>query len=162
VILGRVPNWPGGLPNPVAAYYWRTGHLLPERTSLIVEKENEPMRRFSEALGVEYISARQVFCNEAGCLDRIGDELMTGDAFHLAPPGSKYLIDQIAPASARCSSTETRRSRRRARLWPGSAGAVNEMTFPSRLATVSAVRDFPRINPLPSSDRTEDNHRVRL
>jgi hypothetical protein len=61
VILGRVPNWPGGLPNPVAAYYWRTGHLLPERTSLIVEKENEPMRRFSEALGVEYISARQAF-----------------------------------------------------------------------------------------------------
>jgi hypothetical protein len=101
VILGRVPNWPGGLPNPVAAYYWRTGHLLPERTSLIVEKENEPMRRFSEALGVEYISARQVFCNEAGCLDRIGDELMTGDAFHLAPPGSKYLIDQIAPALLR-------------------------------------------------------------
>jgi hypothetical protein len=61
VILGRVPNWPGGLPNAVAAYYWRAGHLLPERTSLIVEKENEPMRRFSEALGVEYISARQAF-----------------------------------------------------------------------------------------------------
>lgn len=59
------------------------------------------MRRFSEALGVEYVSARQVFCNEAGCLNRIGDELMTGDAFHLAPPGSRYLIDQIAPALLR-------------------------------------------------------------
>jgi hypothetical protein len=101
VILGPVPNWPGGLPNAIAAYYRRTGHLLPERTSLIVDKEDEPMRRFSEALGVEYISARQVFCNEAGCLNRIGDELMTGDAFHLAPPGSKYLIDQIAPALLR-------------------------------------------------------------
>jgi peptidoglycan/LPS O-acetylase OafA/YrhL len=101
VILGRVPNWTGGLPNVIAAYYRRTGHLLPERTSLFVEQEDEPMRRFSEALGVEYVSARQVFCNEAGCLNRIGDELMTGDAFHLAPPGSKYLIDQIAPALLR-------------------------------------------------------------
>jgi hypothetical protein len=26
---------------------------------------------------------------------------MTGDAFHLAPPGSEYLIDQIAPALLR-------------------------------------------------------------
>lgn len=58
VILGRVPNWLGDLPNAVAAYYWRAGHLLPERTSLIVDKENAPMRLFSEALGVEYISAR--------------------------------------------------------------------------------------------------------
>ena len=101
VILGRVPNWTGGLPNVIAAYYRRTGHLLPERTSLFVEQEDEPMRRFSDTLGVEYISARQVFCSQAGCLNRMEDDLMTADAFHLAPPGSRYLIDQIAPALLR-------------------------------------------------------------
>jgi hypothetical protein len=67
--------------------------LAPERTSLILEREDEPMKQFSEALGVEYIPARKAFFNEAGCLNRIGDELMTGDAFHLASPGSKYLTD---------------------------------------------------------------------
>jgi peptidoglycan/LPS O-acetylase OafA/YrhL len=108
VVLGRVPNWPGGLPNAIAAYYRRTGHLLPERTSLIVENEDEPMGRFSKTLGVEYISARQVFCNEAGCLNRIGDELMTGDAFHLAQPGSRYLIDQIAPVLLRDAPAQKR------------------------------------------------------
>ncbi|MGA7804410.1 acyltransferase family protein [Bradyrhizobium sp.] len=101
VVLGRVPNWTGGLPNAIAAYYRRTGRLLPERTPLFVENEDEPMQRFSNALGVEYISSRQVFCNEAGCLNRIGDQLVTHDGFHLAPTGSKYLIDQIAPALLR-------------------------------------------------------------
>ena len=120
------------------------------------------MKQFSEALGVEYIPARKAFFNEAGCLNRIGDELMTGDAFHLAPARIQ-IFDRLgrSGASARCSSTETRRSRRRARLWPGSAGAVNPNQCEG-LATVSTVRDFPRINPLPSSDRTEDNHRVRF
>jgi hypothetical protein len=124
------------------------------------------MKQFSEALGVEYIPARKAFFNEAGCLNRIGDELMTGDAFHLAPARIQ-IFDRLgrSGASARCSSTETRRSRRRARFWPASAGAVSEMTFPNEcegLAASARGAGLPPINPLPSSDRTEDNHRARL
>jgi hypothetical protein len=97
VILGRVPAWADGLPGAVAAYYRRTRNVMPERTSLFVDQENEFMKGVSEALGVEYVSARKALCDEAGCLDRIGGNLMVSDGVHLTPTGSKYLIDHVAP-----------------------------------------------------------------
>jgi SGNH domain (fused to AT3 domains) len=59
------------------------------------------MKGFSEALGVEYISARKAFCDESGCLDRTGNDLLVSDMVHLTPAGSKYLIDRIAPTLLR-------------------------------------------------------------
>jgi hypothetical protein len=55
------------------------------------------MKDVSEALGVEYISARRVFCDVSGCLNRIGNDLLVSDRLHLTPTGSKYLLDGIAP-----------------------------------------------------------------
>ena len=101
IVLGRVPAWSDGLPGAVAAYYRRTGSLIPERTSLFVDEENEFMKDVSEALGVEYISARKVFCDASGCLNRIGNELLVSDGLHLTPTGSKYLLDRIAPTILR-------------------------------------------------------------
>ncbi len=101
VILGQVPEWSGGLPGTIAAYYRRTGRLLPERTSLFVDGENEHMKEVSEALGVEYVSVRRVFCDASGCLNRIGNDLLVSDALHLTPSGSKYLLDHIAPVLLR-------------------------------------------------------------
>ena len=54
------------------------------------------MKDVSEALGVEYISARRVFCDASGCLNRVGNELLVSDGLHLTSTGSKYLIDHIA------------------------------------------------------------------
>jgi hypothetical protein len=59
------------------------------------------MKGASRALGVEYISAREVFCDASGCLARIGNELLVSDGVHLTPTGSKYLIDCIGPALLR-------------------------------------------------------------
>jgi hypothetical protein len=101
VILGRVPAWSDGLPGAVAAYYRRTGNLLPERTSLFVDEENDFMKETSEALGVEYVSARRALCDGSACLSRIGNELLVSDGVHLTPTGSKYLIDRIAPVLLR-------------------------------------------------------------
>jgi peptidoglycan/LPS O-acetylase OafA/YrhL len=101
VIIGHVPAWSDSLPGAVAVYYRRTGRLLPERTSLFVDEENEYMKDVSEALGVEYISARRAFCDASGCLNRIGDELLVSDGLHLTPTGSKYLLDRIAPVLLR-------------------------------------------------------------
>jgi hypothetical protein len=101
VIIGQVPAWSDSLPGAVAVYYRRTGRLLPERTSLFVDEENEYMKDVSEALGVEYISARRAFCDASGCLNRIGDELLVSDGLHLTPTGSKYLLDRIAPVLLR-------------------------------------------------------------
>jgi peptidoglycan/LPS O-acetylase OafA/YrhL len=97
IIVGRVPLWNGGLPDAVAAYYRRTGRLLPERTPLFVDPEDQRLMHYSEALGAEFVSAYRVFCDEAGCLDRIGNELVASDGIHLTPAGSKYLISHIAP-----------------------------------------------------------------
>ncbi len=101
IVLGQVPVWSDGLPGAIAVYYRRTGSLLPERTSLFVNEENEYMKAVSEAVGVEYISARKVFCDASGCLNRIGNELLVSDGLHLTPSGSKYLLDRIAPVLLR-------------------------------------------------------------
>jgi peptidoglycan/LPS O-acetylase OafA/YrhL len=102
VVLGRVPGWSDGLPGAIAAYYRRTGSLLPERTSLFVDGDNDFMQDVSKALvGVEYVSARKIFCDASGCLNRIGNELLVSDGLHLTPAGSRYLIDRIAPVLLR-------------------------------------------------------------
>ena len=97
IILGRVPAWSDGLPGAVITYYRRTGSLIPERTSLFVDEENELMKGYTEAVGIEYVSAGKALCDASGCLDRIGNELLVSDQVHLTPAGSKYLIDRIAP-----------------------------------------------------------------
>jgi hypothetical protein len=60
------------------------------------EQEDERIKDFSAAVGVEDISARKVFCNDDGCLDRIDNELVS-DGVHLTTAGSGYSITQIAP-----------------------------------------------------------------
>lgn len=70
---------------------------FPERTSLFVDEENDFMKETAEALGVEYVSARKVFCDTSGCLNRIGNELLVSDGLHLTASGSKYLVDRVAP-----------------------------------------------------------------
>jgi len=101
IIIGRVPAWSDGLPAAVLTYYRRTGSVLPERTSLFVDEENELMKGYAETAGVEYVSARAAFCDASGCLDRIGNQLLVADQVHLTPAGSKYLIDRIAPVILR-------------------------------------------------------------
>jgi hypothetical protein len=98
IVIGRVPLWNGGLPNAVMAYHRRTGSLLPERTSLFVDPEDNRMRDYSTSAGAEFVSAQRPFCDNSGCLNRIGDELVASDGIHLTPAGSKYLVAHIAPA----------------------------------------------------------------
>ncbi len=101
IVLGQVPVWSDSLPGAIAVYYRRTGRLLPERTSLFVDGQADYMQSVSDALGIEYVSARKVFCDPSGCLSRIGNELLFSDGVHLTPTGSKYLIDRIAPVLLR-------------------------------------------------------------
>ncbi|MHC2400296.1 hypothetical protein ACVMGC_004840 [Bradyrhizobium barranii subsp. barranii] len=98
VILGPVPVWPGGLPNATATYYRRTQSLIPERTSLFVDQVSGDLtlRNIADALGVEYISARDVFCDEGECLTRVGKSLVASDMLHLTVSGSEFLVSSIA------------------------------------------------------------------
>ena len=106
VVVGPVASWLGpGLPGNVLDYYFEGGNfsVLPERTWY---RSNENWTKAAEAmveptanaLGVEYISARRILCNKAGCLTRIGPDgadLVTFDNGHLSYPGSIFLAGQM-------------------------------------------------------------------
>ncbi len=100
IIFGYVPVWRGGLPNAVAAYYRRTGHVIPERSHVVVDTPPDGpdwMGRVAAELNVEYISMRDVLCDSDGCLTRIGDRLTTRDWLHLTPSGAEYVVNAVAP-----------------------------------------------------------------
>jgi len=98
-ILGTMPVWHGGLPGIVAAFFRRTGSVIPARIQQDVDPGvgESSMLGIADSLGVKYISARDALCNADGCLARIGNSLTARDAIHLTSPGSEFLIQAIAP-----------------------------------------------------------------
>jgi peptidoglycan/LPS O-acetylase OafA/YrhL len=99
VILGPVPLWKRTLPLALVNAY-RLTHVIADRISAGVTGagSDEQMQSFSQAHGVEYISAWRVFCNGNGCLTRVGptaEEVVTTDIVHLSNAGSKYLVEKI-------------------------------------------------------------------
>ncbi len=100
IIFGYVPVWRGGLPNAVAAYYRRTGHVIPERSHVIVDTQPdgpEWMSRVAAELGTEFVSMRDTLCDSEGCLTRVGNDLTTRDWLHLTPSGAEYVAKAVAP-----------------------------------------------------------------
>jgi peptidoglycan/LPS O-acetylase OafA/YrhL len=101
VLIGPPPSWQGaGLSHNVLDYYRQTGAVLPPRTFY---RSNDEWTRGRDAmlgalsleLGIQYISVRNVFCNEDGCLTRIGPnerELTAFDPGHLTVAGSIFLV----------------------------------------------------------------------
>jgi hypothetical protein len=97
VIVGPVPVWRGGLPNAVAAHYWRTQSVLPERTQLYFTpgSGDDNLRRVAEELNVDYFSTLDAFCNADGCISRVGVSLVASDTVHLTEAGSILLARSI-------------------------------------------------------------------
>jgi len=99
VILGPVPLWKRTLPNALVNAY-RLRHVIADRIAAGVAGAggDEKMRAFSQANGVEYISAWRVLCDGEGCLTRVGpsaEDVVTTDIIHLSDAGSKFLIGKI-------------------------------------------------------------------
>ena len=103
VLIGPPPGWLGaGLPVNVLDYYRATHSVLPARTFY---RSNDDWTRdrdamlaaFSRELGIQYISVRNVFCNDGGCLARIGpngSELTAIDPGHLTVAAAVFLAAQ--------------------------------------------------------------------
>lgn len=105
VLLGPVATWLGnGLAANVLDYYQHGSFsLIPRRTKyrsndVWTTALDEWLRIRAEKLGIQYISARALMCNEDGCLARIGDNgssLTAFDSGHLTVPGSTFVAQSI-------------------------------------------------------------------
>jgi peptidoglycan/LPS O-acetylase OafA/YrhL len=103
VLLGPPPGWQAGLPTTVLNYYQQTGAVLPIRTFYgstdeWVRGRDALLASLSRELGIQYVSVRNVFCNEEGCLTRIGpdaSQLTAFDAGHLTVPASIFLASHV-------------------------------------------------------------------
>ena len=106
-LLGPPATWLGdSLPANILDYYFRTHAVLPARTKF---RSNDNWTRaldeFLEAqaqrVGIQYISARRMMCNDDGCLARIGADgadLTAYDSGHLTNPGSVFIARQTLEA----------------------------------------------------------------
>jgi peptidoglycan/LPS O-acetylase OafA/YrhL len=104
VLLGPPATWLGeGLPTNVLDYYFQHHALLPARTKY---RSNDgwtqgPDRFLEEQarnLGIDYVSARRIMCNDDGCLARIGPngaDLTAYDSGHLTHAASLMLAEQV-------------------------------------------------------------------
>ena len=105
VLLGPVASWKGdGLAANVLDYFYLSSHsLIPARTTY--RSNDEWMRALegflqqrAKELDIEYISVRQLMCNDDGCLARIGDHgenLTAFDNGHLTLPGAVFVSNAI-------------------------------------------------------------------
>lgn len=65
-----------------------------------LEAATAEMRQRSAAMGIEFISGTDYFCNRRGCLTRLepgASEPLSYDYGHLSLPAVKYYVEQIAP-----------------------------------------------------------------
>ena len=106
IMLGVPVMWEGKLPDHILAQ-WREGPPLAEpalRSWRGVGKDlpelDEKISKIASQAGVEYISMRQLFCNEQGCLTRPSlnsSAPMSYDYGHLTVPAASYAADLLAP-----------------------------------------------------------------
>lgn len=104
VLLGPVPAWrePGLSANVVGYYFSHRRQLIPPVTQFrLIENDLEKqMREYAEKFGIDYISVKNVMCNDKGCLARIGphqESLTAFDTGHMTLQGSTYLMRSILP-----------------------------------------------------------------
>ena len=102
ILFGPLPVWADSLQSMALDYMIKnstdiipermTPHLGHSKTSQMLDKK---FRAIADEFGVIYISPYELLCNADGCLARIGGELTTHDAIHLAPVAAKFLADKV-------------------------------------------------------------------
>ncbi|MET4483105.1 acyltransferase family protein [Bradyrhizobium sp. F1.13.3] len=100
ILIGPPPVWKRTLPLAIVNHY-RFAHELPDRLGSGVSgpAEDDLMDRFSKSAGVEYVSERNVLCNQRQeCLVRTPNgEVVASDIVHLTSSGAKLVLDAIGP-----------------------------------------------------------------
>ena len=96
-LIGPVPQWIDGLPRQLfEAFRRKVPHQIPDRMTFgldpVFGTTDVAMREKAQALGVTYISPKDLLCDAGGCLTRRGDLPMAWDYAHLTKAGSEFLV----------------------------------------------------------------------
>lgn len=102
VVVGPVPRWKGNLVS-IILNYWAENKSTPPQYMVFgldgtVAAWDSYFKKQVPALGVDYLSAYDVFCNSEGCLTRIGKDiadLPVIDWGHLSAHGAIYLVNRM-------------------------------------------------------------------
>ena len=104
IVVGPVPLWEEPFPTILARVVLkdRPRFRIPERTmtgfiqrTMGIDRE---MAQLAAKAGASYESPIGILCNQDGCLTRAGDDIqsiITFDAGHLTPAGSRYLASRF-------------------------------------------------------------------
>jgi peptidoglycan/LPS O-acetylase OafA/YrhL len=100
VFVGPVPHWTAHLPKIIARKLWL---FTPERTFIGVDKSyivnNQKLKAEYFSNGLIYVDAISLFCNDRGCLTRIGKDRLSGitthDYGHLLQISSDYIATNL-------------------------------------------------------------------
>ena len=104
ILLGAVPYWKEDLPQ-LLLKVWKDKKTVPMRLGEeyldpLVRAATAEMRQRAQAMGIEFISGMDYFCNQEGCLTRMtpkSTEPLSYDYGHLSIPAVTYYVQQIAP-----------------------------------------------------------------
>ena len=102
-LVGPMPEWSDTLPKTLYKAYEMDGtHKIPQRMTFGLagggEAFDAELREFSRRNGINYISPRDILCNQEGCLTMVGgrlDSLISFDRGHLTVPASVYMISRF-------------------------------------------------------------------
>lgn len=102
-LIGPVPHWHQGLPKQLYIYFNENiPHTVPNRMSHGLNNNffitDKILKEKSLELKITYISAKEILCNNAGCITRTGeshDELTAWDYGHLTIKGSEFLVSRF-------------------------------------------------------------------
>lgn len=101
IIMGPTPQWNDNLPTIILRELWGD---IPERTFTGINKDvlnkNDELRvNFPPYDNLIFVNLIGFFCNEAGCLTRVGNDIRTDittwDTGHLTPSASDYLAKYL-------------------------------------------------------------------
>lgn len=104
VLIGPVPQWQDGLAKQLLHEIRATPlqKILPKRLSRDSNKQilelDLKLAAFASSVGVDYISAMNILCDDNQCLTYVGDEdseLTAWDYGHLTTAASKYLVNRF-------------------------------------------------------------------
>jgi peptidoglycan/LPS O-acetylase OafA/YrhL len=103
VVVGQIPVWPPSLPDVLVRNLVRNDEAIPTRTFVGVDPESLEMDSKMKMLAypptATYFSVKDILCDAAGCLTKLGPDLRTSlivwDGAHLTPAGSEFLARKL-------------------------------------------------------------------